>query len=108
LCRYYHIQTEKEKAEEQVARARARRAASFVKRPIRHPYFKNVSPLQATELLRDAELGEYLLRPSIKFGTNAIAITIKVSLARSRATTHRSSALECTLVSTAVIHRTVS
>jgi hypothetical protein len=73
------VLSDKEKNELVKERAKAKRAAQpFVKRPIQHPYFKNVNPLQATELLHGSDLGAYIIRPSVKYGTSAIAITIKV------------------------------
>ena len=44
--------TPEEVAREATAKARSARARQFVSRPIRHPNFKNVSALQAAELLR--------------------------------------------------------
>ncbi len=75
--RYYHVLTEAEKGMKKIAEARAQRQRQIIHRPIRHPYFKNVSTLQATELLHDAEVGEYLLRPSTR-GTSSITLTMKV------------------------------
>lgn len=77
VCRFYYVLTE----EEEEARKRAtlkKHASTLIRRPIKHPNFHNVTPLQATEMLRDANLGAFLLRPSIKHATSAIAITIKV------------------------------
>ncbi|CAL8470742.1 g10284 [Coccomyxa elongata] len=74
---YYHVLTEAEKGMKKIAEARAQRQRQIIHRPIRHPYFKNVSTLQATELLHDAEVGDYLLRPSTR-GTSSITLTMKV------------------------------
>lgn len=46
-------------------------------RPIRHPNFKNLTALQATETMRDLEVGTCLFRPSSR-GTDQITLTIKV------------------------------
>ncbi|BDA45673.1 Transcription elongation factor SPT6 [Coccomyxa sp. Obi] len=74
---YYHVLTEAEKGMKKIAEAKAQRQRQIIHRPIRHPYFKNVNTLQATKLLQDADVGEYLLRPSTR-GTSSITLTIKV------------------------------
>lgn len=70
--------SEEEKAARKKAEAR-QRSRHIISRPIRHPYFKNVNAPQATELLAEAEVGAYLLRPSSR-GTSQITLTIKVRL----------------------------
>lgn len=76
-CSYYYVLSEAEKAQRAVAEAKAQRSRQIVSRPIRHPYFKNVNAPQATELLKDAAVGSYLLRPSSR-GITQITLTIKV------------------------------
>ena len=55
-CRHYHVLSDQELAREATAKARSAKARQFVSRPIRHPNFKNVSALQAAELLRSAAM----------------------------------------------------
>lgn len=69
--------SEHEKALKAVEKSKAARARAFVSRPIRHPTFKNVNALKATELLKDADVGACLLRPSSR-GFTSIILTIKV------------------------------
>ena len=48
----------------------------FIPRRINHPKFLNVNSAAAVEKLRDADIGEFLFRPSSK-GTDNITLTWK-------------------------------
>lgn len=56
LHRWYYMLSQEEIAREAKAKAHSSRTKQFVSRPIRHPQYKNVSGVQAAELLRCALL----------------------------------------------------
>ncbi len=79
LCRWYHILTREERQKARDEKKRALKSRQLIHRPIRHPYFKNLSALQTAEALRDADVGACLFTPSTR-GTDQITLTMKVHL----------------------------
>ena len=65
---------------------RAQKSRKLISRPIRHPYFKNLSALQTADALRDSDVGACLFTPSSR-GTDQITLTIKVCLSAELANT---------------------
>ncbi|KAK9807078.1 hypothetical protein WJX73_001549 [Symbiochloris irregularis] len=77
---HYHVKSEAEKREERakaLKEERAKRNREFPHRPIRHPNFKNISMMAATEEVKDGDVGTCILRPSPK-GPNELCMTLKL------------------------------
>jgi len=79
LYRWYHILTREEHDKALAEKRRATKGRQLIHRPIRHPYFKNLTALQTAEALRDSDVGACLFTPSSR-STDQIKMTIKVCL----------------------------
>jgi len=79
---YYHLLTEEERQAKLDARKKATsKKGTLAQRPIRHENYRNCTAKQASEMLQDSEVGEFLFRPSSQ-GLDFLGLTMVVHKAR--------------------------
>uniref|UniRef100_A0A061RB87 Transcription elongation factor SPT6 n=1 Tax=Tetraselmis sp. GSL018 TaxID=582737 RepID=A0A061RB87_9CHLO len=76
---YYYVLTDDERAEKLAAKKRAasRKVDRLPNRPIRHERYRNLSAVEASEFLKDADVGEFIFRPSSQ-GLDRLGLTLVV------------------------------
>lgn len=74
---YYSMEIQDGELAPKKKAAAQKKKPAFIKRNIDHPYFQNIDPVAAQDKLKDADIGEVIIRPSSK-GVRNLSCTMKM------------------------------